>query len=99
MSEATHSSLIPVSSSALCRRLGLAGALLDLGLAVAGQVTQGADRLGRDEARPQKPRLGELADPGSVGDIRLAAGDRLDVAGVDEHALELLLEHRPDGFQ
>jgi hypothetical protein len=76
--------------------VGLALALLDLGFAVAGQLAQGADRLGRHEARPQKTRLGELADPGGVRDVGLSTRDLLDVAGVDEYALELVLEDRPD---
>jgi hypothetical protein len=76
--------------------VGLALALLDLGFAVAGQLAQGADRLRRHEARPQKTRLGELAEPGGVCDVGLAPRHLLDVAGVDEDAFELVLEDRPD---
>ncbi len=42
---------------------GLALALSDLRLAIAGQVTQRPDRLGRHEARPQKPALKQLRQP------------------------------------
>jgi len=64
--------------------------------AVAGQLPQLPDRLGRHEARPEQPRLEQLAQPGRVRDIGLAAGDLLDVAGVDQQQLEVVLEHRPD---
>ena len=84
MSVATQSSLIPVSSSDLVQPVGLALALVDLRLAVAGQVPQRPDRLGRHEARPQQPRLQQLAQPGGVGDVGLAARHLLDVPGVDE---------------
>ena len=86
MSAATQSSLMPASSSALCSRLTSRCALLDLRLAIARQVAQLADRLGRHEARLQQPGLGELAQPRRVGDVGLAARDLLDVPGVDQHA-------------
>ena len=80
----------------LVQPVGLPGALLDLRLAIPGQVPQRPDRLGRHEARPQQPGLGQLAQPGRVGDIGLATGDLLDVASVDKQQLELVLEDRPD---
>ena len=95
MSVATQSSLTPVSSSALWRRLASRAALLDLGLAIAGEVPERPDRLGRHEARAQEPGLGELGEPRRVGDVGLSAGDLLDVAGVHEQQLEVVLEHRP----
>ena len=79
----------------LVQPVGLALALLDLRLAIPGQVAQRADRLRRHEARPQQPGLGELAQPRRIRDVGLAAGDLLDVPGVDEQALELVLEDRP----
>jgi hypothetical protein len=39
----------------LMQPVGLPLALLDLGLAIAGEVAQLSDRLGRHEARPQQP--------------------------------------------
>ena len=75
--------------------VGLALALLDLRLAVAREVAQRPDRLRRHEARLQQPRLEQLAQPGGGGDIGRAPGDLLDVAGVDEQALELVLQDRP----
>ena len=73
----------------------LARALLDLRLAIAREVAQLADRLGRHEAGLQQPRFGELAQPRRVRDVGLAARDLLDVAGVDQQALELVLQDRP----
>jgi hypothetical protein len=75
--------------------LGLALALGDLRLAIPGQLTQVADRLGRHEVRPQQPRFGQLAQPCRVAHVGLAAGDLLDVAGVDEHQLEVVFEDVP----
>jgi hypothetical protein len=74
VSLATQASLIPASSSTLASRFRLAGALLDQRLAVAGQVAQLADRLGRHEARADQAVLDQLADPGRIGHIGLAAG-------------------------
>jgi hypothetical protein len=47
---------------------------LDLGLAVAGQLAQLADRLGRHKAWADQPVLDQLGDPGRIGDVGLAAG-------------------------
>ena len=95
MSVATQSSLMPVSSRILCSRLASRWRSSICALAVARQVAQRADRLGRHEAGAQQPGLQQLAQPGRVGDVGLAARDLLDVAGVDEQALELVLEDRP----
>jgi hypothetical protein len=43
--------------------------------------------------------LQQLSQPGRVADIGLAAGEDLDVAGVDQQQLEAcLLQHIPDGL-
>ena len=55
--------------------LDLAGALLDLGLAVADQVAQLAQRAGRHEARPHQAVLDQLASPLGILDVAFAAGD------------------------
>jgi hypothetical protein len=94
MSAATQSSLMPASSRALCSRL-TSRALLDLRLAIAGEVAQLADRLGRHEVGLQQPRFGQLAQPHGVRDVGLASGDLLDVSRVDEHAVKLVFEDRP----
>jgi len=43
-----------------------------------------------------KTGLSELAQPGSIGEIGLATRHLLDVAGVDEHQIEVVLEDVPD---
>jgi hypothetical protein len=55
--------------------VGVAGALLDQELPVAGEIPEFADRPGRDEAGPNEAALEELGDPGGVVDVRLGAGD------------------------
>src|SRR3990170_2377511 len=80
----------------LVQPVSLALTLADLRLAVAGHVAQRPDRLRRHETAPQKPRLEQLAEPGGVGDVGFAARHLLDVAGVDEQTVELVLEDRPD---
>ena len=72
----------------LVQPVGLALTLADLRLAIARQIAQRADRLGRHEAGPQQPGLQQLAQPRGVRDVGLAAGDLLDVAGVDQQQLE-----------
>ena len=56
----------------LVQPLGLPVALGDLGLAIAGELAQLADRLGRHEVGLQKPRLGELAKPRGIRHVGLA---------------------------
>ena len=56
MSVATQSSLMPGVLEDLVQPRGLALALLDLRLAIPGQVPQGADRLGRHETRASAAR-------------------------------------------
>ena len=51
-------------------------------------------------ASAQQAGLERLAQPLCVLDVGLAAGDLFDVPRVDEHQLEVVLEHRPvGGFQ
>ncbi len=76
--------------------LGFALALGDLRLAVARELAQVADRLGRHEVGLQQPGLGELAQPRRVGQVGLAARDLLDVTRVDQHQREVVLEQMPD---
>ena len=54
--------------------VGLALALTGLRLAVAGQVPERPDRFGRHEAALEQPRLQQLAQPGGVLHVGLAAG-------------------------
>ena len=83
----------------LVQPIGLALALGDLRLAIAGQQPQRPDRLGRHEAALQQPGLGKLAQPRRVAHVGLAARDLLDVPGVDEQQLEVVLELCQTGFQ
>jgi len=79
----------------LVQPVDLTRALLDLRLAIAREIPQPANRLGRHEARLEQPGLGKPAQPGGVRDVGLAARDRLDVARVDQQALKLVLQDRP----
>ena len=79
--EATEDSLIPGVLQRLLQPLDLAGALLDLRLAIAGQVAQLTDRPWRHETRPDQPVLDQLADPlrvrsRSCGRERCAGAER-----------------------
>jgi hypothetical protein len=79
--------------------LTLRGVGLDEPLAVTGQIPQLTDRGRGHEAAPQQPVFQQLGQPGGVADIGLAAGEDLDVAGVDQQQLEACpLEHVPDGL-
>jgi hypothetical protein len=53
-------------------------------LAVAGEVPQLADGRRGHKAAPQQPMLQQLRQPGRVTDIGLAAGQDLDMPGVDQ---------------
>ena len=68
----------------LVQPVGFALALFDLRLAIPGQLPQRPDRLGRHEARPQKPSFKQLAQPLGILDVGLAPGKLLDVASVDQ---------------
>ena len=80
----------------LVQPLRLALALSDLRLAIPGELPQVADRLWRHEVGLQQPRLGKLTQPRRVAHVGLAARDLLDVTGIDEHQLEVVLEDVPD---
>jgi hypothetical protein len=72
---------------------------LDQPLAVADKIPQLADGRRRHEAAPQQPMLQQLRQPGRVTDIGLAAGEDLDVPGVDQQQLEAPpLKDIPDGL-
>jgi hypothetical protein len=73
--------------------------LLDQRLAVAGQVAELADRLGRHEAGSQQPVLEQLAQPVRIGHIGLAPRHVLDLAGVAEQQLEVASSKYQTGFQ
>jgi hypothetical protein len=76
----------------LLQPLGLAGAFLDHGLAVAGEVAQLPDRAGRHEAGADQAVLDQLADPGRIRHISLAAGDVAEVPGVEQPARHGVLQ-------
>jgi hypothetical protein len=80
----------------LVEPLHLARALLNLGLAVKGQVTQLADLPGRHETRAHQPVLEQLADPLGVAHVRLAARDVAQLLGVQKPALPVVLEQVVD---
>src|SRR5215204_1830607 len=96
-SVATESSLMPASSRVFWIRWHSALWAWKGPLAVAGQIPQLADRRWRHEAAAQQPTLQQLTQPGGITDIGLAAGQDLDVAGVDQQQLEpALFQHIPD---
>ena len=61
---------------------------LDGLLAVAGQLPDRGDLLGRDETAAQQPALQQLGQPLTVFHVGLAARDVLHVPGVDQHHLQ-----------
>jgi hypothetical protein len=77
----------------LVEALGLAAALVDLGLAIAGEITKLADLFGRDERRPDQAVLDELADPFGVGHVGLSSRHVAQVPGVEDPALGGFFEH------
>jgi hypothetical protein len=70
--------------------LDLPCALLDLRLAVAGEVPKLPDLFRRHKAGAHQPVLHKLADPLSVLDVGLPAGDVLEVPGVKKPQLEVV---------
>jgi hypothetical protein len=60
---------------------------LDEPLAVADKIPQLPDLRRGHEAAPQQPTLQQLTQPGRIADVGLAAGQDLDVAGVDQQQL------------
>jgi hypothetical protein len=77
----------------LLQPLDRARALLRLGDAEPGQVTQPADLRWRHKARPHQPMLEQLAAPGRVDHVALPAGDVVQVLRVQQPAREAPLEH------
>jgi hypothetical protein len=76
--------------------LTLGGVGLDEPLAVAGQVAELADGWRRDEAAAQQPMLQQLAQPRRIANVGLAAGQDLDMPGIDQQQLQpALLQHIP----
>jgi hypothetical protein len=65
----------------LVEALGLPDPLLDLGLAVAGEVAELPDGLGRDERGADQPVLHELGDPAGVLQRRSSCRGRCGGAG------------------
>ena len=61
---------------------------LDEDVAVTHEGAEGADRSGGAEAAAQEPDTVEFAEPRTILDVALAAGDVFDVAGVDEQDLQ-----------
>ena len=70
----------------------LARALGGERLAVAGEVAQAADGRRRHEAWAQQAVREQLRDPCGIDDVGLATWHVLDVGGVDEDHLEVVLE-------
>jgi hypothetical protein len=83
----------------LLQPLDHAGAFLDQGAPVPGQITQLPDRWRRDEAGPNQAVFDHLRDPSRVGHVGLAAGHVVQVLGVDQPHLELVFEQVVDRFQ
>ena len=61
---------------------------LDEHIAVAHEGAEGEDRAGGAKAAAQQPDRVQLAEPLAVLDVALAAGDVLDVAGIDQEDFE-----------
>jgi hypothetical protein len=79
--------------------LALGAMGLDEPLAVADKIPQLPDRRRGHEAAAQQPTLQQLTQPGRIADVGLAAGQDLDVAGIDQQQLQpALLQHIPTGL-
>ena len=74
----------------------LGGPDVDLGLAVARQLPQLADRRRRHEAGPHHAVRGHVGQPLGIGHVRLAARDVLDVMRVAQPQLEAAFERVVD---
>jgi len=72
--------------------LDFASAFLDLGFAVADQVTQLPQRPGRHEAAADHAVLDQLAAPLGVLNIALAPGNVTQMTGIEQLALECARE-------
>ena len=74
----------------LIQPLGLPAPLIDLGLAVAGQIPQLANRLGRHKRGPHQAVLEQLADPLRVLHIGLASRNVAQVPSIQQPALDVV---------
>src|SRR3954453_9471714 len=95
MSVATQSSLMPVSSKALCSRLA---SRWRSAICVMRYLVRVRSRRWGLAGRswPEQAGLPQLTQPLRVGDVGLAAGHVLDVPRVAQRQLEVVLEHVPD---
>jgi hypothetical protein len=80
----------------LVQALRLPGALLDLSLAVPGEVAELTERLRREERRVDQQVFDEMAHPGGVGHLGLAPRDVAQVPGVAHVTLEGVLHDLKD---
>ena len=79
--------------------LALGAMGLDEPLAVADKVPQLPDLRRGHEAAAQQATLQQLTQPGGIADVGLAAGQDLDVAGIDQQQLQpALRQHIPTGL-
>jgi hypothetical protein len=76
----------------LVQPLGFSAPLVDLGLAVAGQIPQLADRLGRHKRGPHQAVLDQPADPLRVLDVGFASRNVAQVPGIQQPALHGVFE-------
>jgi hypothetical protein len=83
----------------LVQPVHLALAVADLALAVARQIPERPDRVRRYQTRSQQARLQQLAEPLGILDVCLAARDLLDMARVDQQAIERSSSIAQTGFQ
>src|SRR5829696_7103642 len=82
----------------LLQTFDLPCALLDLRLAVAGEVPELPDLFRWHEAGAHQPVLHELADPLGVLDVSLPARDVLEVPGIEKPQHEVVFQHVVDGL-
>ena len=76
--------------------VGHRGAVADQLGPLSRQVAELADLRRRDEAGREQAVLEQLRDPLGVLDVGLAAGDLLELVGVDQHDLEAALQEVED---
>jgi hypothetical protein len=77
----------------LIQPLDLPAPLIDLGLAVTGQIPQLANRLGRHKRGPHQSVLHQLADPLRILHIGFASRHVAQVPSIQQPALDLVFEH------
>ena len=98
MSEATAESLMPVSSSSFSRRWTIRPR--SRVAVVRARVRSRSSRTGcgRHEGGPDQAVGAELGQPGRVRDVRLAAGQVLDLPRVDQDHVQALGQHVVEGL-